>query len=101
MIIEGDYINVLIDDGYRLAATRAQCRELIDEAVTELASRIYAGASAYDVAMCYHDSIIAAIDYAYGSDNLPEKELWAHNITACSERRVRFVKDMRGRSSFC
>lgn len=80
MIIEGDYINVLIDDGYRLAATRAQCRELIDEAVTELASRIYAGASAYDVAMCNHDSIIAAIDYAYGSDNLPEKELWAHNI---------------------
>lgn len=80
MIIEGDYINVLIDDGYRLAATRAQCRELIDEAVAELASRIYAGASAYDVAMCYHDSIIAAIDYAYGSDNLPEKELWAHNI---------------------
>lgn len=86
-LIEGDEIKILIDNAYRTAATRAQCKEMIDEAVEEFASMIHAGASAYDVAMCYHDHIVLAIDYAYDGGKLPEDAFWAHNIIGVLEKK--------------
>lgn len=83
--ISGNNINILIDNNYRLGETRVYCKALIDEAIAELSSRIYVGASAYDIALCYHDSILLAIDYAYNGGE-PETALWAHNIIGVLEK---------------
>lgn len=82
----GDNVEIYVDNDYRLGATRAYCNQMIDEAVSELASMLYAGASAYDAALCYHDAIILAIDYAYDENDNPEDALWAHNIIGVLEK---------------
>lgn len=83
--ISGNEIDILIDGNYRLGETRIYCKALIDEAVAELSSLIYVGASAYDIALCYHDNILLAIDYAYNGGE-PETALWAHNIIGVLEK---------------
>lgn len=80
-------LEIYVDNEYRLGKTREYCNALIDEAVMELAGLVYAGATIYDIALCYHDNIALAIDYAYDSSNNPETAVWAHNIIGVLEKR--------------
>lgn len=86
IMLIGNDMEIYIDNAYRLGETRSYCNALIDEAVMELASLVYAGATVFDTALCYHDNIALAIDYAYDENNQPEDSIWAHNIIGVLEK---------------
>ncbi len=75
-----DTIILLVEKDYLNGNVREYYNQLIEDKVNEYASLWYNGASAYDIALAYHDAILTAIDYSYDQNNKPEDSAWAHNI---------------------
>ncbi len=77
-------IELLIEEDYASAETRANYNVLIDDTINEYATNIDAGATVYDTALACHDFILRAVDYAKDADI---DKPWAHNILGVLENR--------------
>ena len=73
-------ISLLVEKDYLIGKARAFYNQLIEDKVEEYASILYSGATAYDIALAYHDAILTAVDYSYNVNNQAEDSAWAHNI---------------------
>ncbi len=80
------YITVTVENDYASGAVRQSYNRLITQKIGEYMAKTAGETSAYQFALAYHDAIIQEIDYAIGSDKLPEKAAWAHNILGVFEK---------------
>ena len=78
------------DSAYASASARKAYNASIYDKLKSYAAVAAKEASAYQIAMAYHDLIIDTIDYAYENDDLnaaiPEDAAWAHNILGVFEQ---------------
>lgn len=70
---------VVVDD-YATEKARKDTNKLLYEKIYEYYYLAKASDNDYQKALCYHDAIIDAIDYAYDSKGYPSSEEWAHNV---------------------
>lgn len=73
-------LSLLVEKDYLSGETRELYNRLIEDKAEEYSSMLYDGASAYDIALAYHDAILNAADYSYDEYNQTEAGAWAHNI---------------------
>ncbi|MDE7158457.1 MAG: hypothetical protein K2N74_02685, partial [Clostridiales bacterium] len=74
---------VLIDEDYKDGYYRSELNALIYETAKQW--REEASEGAYAAALCYHDKILDAVDYAYDEHRVPQEASWAHNIVGVFE----------------
>lgn len=70
---------VVVDD-YATENTRKQTNKLLYDKINEYYYLAKPSDNDYQKALCYHDAIIDAIDYAYDAKGYPSSEEWAHNV---------------------
>lgn len=76
-----------VDRAYYQAEDRQRYHAMIYQAVYEMALSVEGETSAYQLALAYHDRILAGMDYAYEADGrTPSKDISAHNILGFFEK---------------
>ena len=71
-----------VDAAYAAGEDRAYYNSMIYAGIEKFTALTEGMTSAYDIALTYHDALIAEVDYTYESDGrTPSEEIWAHRIT--------------------
>ena len=76
-----------VDRAYYQAEDRQRYHAMIYQTVYEIALSVAGETSAYQLALAYHDRILAGMDYAYEADGrTPSQDISAHNILGFFEK---------------
>jgi hypothetical protein len=81
------YIALWVYEDYAKGEDRAAYNERVYSQIEQYVSLAKSTDSDYQKTLIYHDSIIAAVDYAYNSKGKPETSCWAHNIIGVLDNR--------------
>lgn len=74
------YISPVVVDDYATEKARQETNKLLYDKIYEYYYLAKSDDSDYRKALCYHDAIIDAIDYAYDEKGQPSTEEWAHSV---------------------
>ncbi len=74
------YIIPVVIDDYATEKVRTETNKLLYDKIYEYYYLAKSDDNDYQKALCYHDAIIDAIDYAYDEDGTPCTEDWAHSV---------------------